>query len=131
MTSITRLGWVAFAVASTLGAQEWRSYGGDAGGTKYSKLDQINRNNVAKLKVAWTYHTGDSSDGRTNPSRSAFEATPLVVDGVMYVTTSFGRLVAIEAETGKRLWDFDPKLARDRNYNLFINRGASFWTDSM
>jgi quinoprotein glucose dehydrogenase len=110
-------------------AQEWPYYGGDAGGSKHSPLDQINRANVAQLRVAWTYNTGDVSDGSQLPTRSAFECTPLVVDGVMYLTTPFSRLVALEAETGKQLWAFDPQLRKDRNYNLFVNRGVAYWSD--
>ena len=91
-------------------SQEWPHYGGDLGGTKYSSLDQINRENVSRLKVAWTYHTGDISDGSLYPVRSSFECTPLVLDGVLYLTTPFSRVVALEAETGKPLWAFDPKL---------------------
>jgi len=113
---------------SLLTAQEWPHYSGDAGASKYSPLDQINRSNVTQLRIAWTYHTGDSSDGSQHPARSAFECTPLVVDGVLYLTTAFSRLIALEAETGKQLWTFDPQLRRDRNYNLFINRGAAFWS---
>ncbi len=112
-----------------LTAQDWRYYAGDPGGSKYSKLDQINRSNVTKLRVAWTYHTGDMSDGKTHLTRSAFEGTPLVVDGVLYITTPFDRLIALEAETGKQLWAFDPHLDRDRYYNLFVNRGAAYWSN--
>src|SRR5438128_2453939 len=80
-------------------AQEWPYYGGDAGGAKYSPLTQINRQNVKALRVAWTYHTGDLSTGDAydRPVRSAFECTPLVVDGVMYITTPFARVIALEA----------------------------------
>lgn len=119
----------AVGLAANSSAQEWPYYGGDSGGSKYSKLDQIDRRNVARLKPAWTFHIGDSSDGTEDPTRSAFEATPLVIDGVMYVTTPFARMIALEAETGKQLWTFDPQLRRDRNYNLLINRGAAYWTD--
>ena len=63
-----------------------------------------------RLKVAWIYHTGDVSDGKTCPQRSAFETTPLVVDGVMYLTTPFSRLIALDPETGKEIWAFDPKI---------------------
>jgi len=108
---------------------EWRHWGGDAGGQKYSPLRQIHRGNVGKLEVAWTYRTGEISDGSESPSRSAFETTPLYVDGVLYVTTPFNRLVALEAETGKERWAFDPKLDRTKPLNLFISRGASYWTD--
>ncbi len=95
-------------------AQEWPHYGNDIGGSKYSPLKQINKQNVTRLKPAWTYHTGDISDGTTYSVRSAFECTPLVVDGVMYVSTPFCRAVALEAETGKELWSFDPKIDKER-----------------
>jgi len=119
---------LALLLPSLLAAQQWPYYGGDPGGSKYSPLDQINRTNVARLQVAWTFHTGDLSDGTTLPTRSAFECTPLVIDGVLYLTTPFGRLIALEAETGKQLWAFDPRLRKDRNYNLYINRGAAYWS---
>lgn len=117
-----------FLLPALATAQEWRYYAGEPGGSKYSSLDQINRTNVTQLKVAWTYHAGDFSDGKTYISKSAFEATPLVVDGVMYVTTPFCRLIALEAETGKELWAFDPKIDKDRTYMLFNNRGAAYWS---
>ena len=120
--------WILTALPAL--AQEWPSYGGDSGGMRYSPLKQVNRGNVGKLKVAWTYHTGDWSDGKTLPVKSAFEATPLVVDGVMYVTTSFARLVALDAESGKELWAFDPKIDRESSANLFINRGGAYWSDN-
>jgi quinoprotein glucose dehydrogenase len=110
-------------------AQEWRFWGGDAGGTKYSTLDQINKKNVSQLKVAWTYDTGDWSDGTEYPTRSAFEATPLVVDGVMYVSTPFCRLFALNPETGQKLWVFDPEIDRTLRANLFVSRGVTFWQD--
>lgn len=111
-------------------AQEWPYYGGDAGGGKYSPLRQIDRSNVARLRVAWTYHTGDLSDGKSGfPVRSAFETTPLVIDGVLYLTTPFCKLVALEAETGRELWKFDPGLDKEKPYNLYVNRGAAWWTD--
>jgi quinoprotein glucose dehydrogenase len=115
--------------AAAAPAQEWPTTSNDPGGSKYSPLKQIDRSNVGRLQVAWTYHTGDVSDGKTLVSRSAFEATPLASDGVLYVTTPFSRLIALDAETGKELWTFDPKLDRNRTYNLFINRGAALWTD--
>src|SRR5258708_15129509 len=124
---------VAFAIAlvlssSILGsAQEWPAYGGDAGQTRYSELKQINRSNVANLKVAWTYHTGDISDGTTTVTRSAFETTPLVIDGGMYFTTPFSRVSALEADTGNELWQFDPPRNRGRTCHLVINRGAARW----
>ena len=119
----------AILFPTLLSAQEWRFYAGDAGGTKYSPLKEINRENVQRLRPAWIFHTGDVSDGTRWPTRSAFEATPLVVDGVMYVTTPFSRVIALDPETGKELWSFDPRLDRTDSANLFINRGAAFWSD--
>ena len=78
--------------------QDWPHYGGDAGGMKHSPLKQINRSNVSRLRVAWTYHTGDMSDGTTQPTRSAFETTPLMVDGVVYLTTP------LKITPQKRVW---------------------------
>ncbi len=113
----------------TANAQEWPVYGGDAGGTRYSSLKQINRTNVATLHEAWTYHTKDASDGTEYNVRSAFENTPLMVDGVLYLVTPFDRLIALEPETGKELWAFDPKLDKSKPQMLFANRGAALWTD--
>lgn len=108
-------------------AQDWQSWGGDEGGMKYSTAKQISKENVTKLKPAWTWHSGDISDGSKYPVRSAFEVTPLVIGDRMYVTTAFNRLVALDAETGKELWAFDPKIDKERSYTLFIHRGAAWW----
>jgi len=120
---------LVLTLAASVPAQEWRHYGGDAGGSRYSPLKQITRDNVTRLQVAWTYRTGDFSDPKTWPVPTAFEATPLVVDGVLYVTTPFCRLIAIEAETGREIWTFDPRIDRERPYYLLVNRGAAYWTD--
>jgi len=107
---------------------EWHHWGGDPGGTKYSSLDEINKENVGKLQVAWTYDTGDFSDGTKYPSRSAFEASPLVIDGVMYVPTVFHRLLALDPESGEKLWEFDPKFDRTQRVNLYTSRGVAHWS---
>jgi len=120
---------LVLAAAGCANAQEWPVYGGDAGGTRYSMLKQIHRGNVASLRIAWTYHTGDVSDGTEFQVKSAFENTPLVVDGVLYLVTPFDRLIALEPETGKELWAFDPKLDKTKPQMLFANRGAALWTD--
>lgn len=132
--SVKRLNWLlALCIFSTPGwllyAQEWSSYAGDPGGTKYSSLKDINRDNVRRLRPAWIFHTGDVSDGSRWPTRSAFETTPLVVDGVMYLTTPFSRVIALNPETGKEIWSFDPHLDRTKSANLFINRGAAYWAE--
>ena len=68
---------------------------------RHSALSQINRENVAKLKVAWVFHTGDISDGLDGRKRSAFETTPILVDGRLFLTTPFNRVIALDPTTGK------------------------------
>src|SRR5579863_8341298 len=109
---------------------DWAYYGHDAGGTRYSPLKQINRENVATLKVAWVFHTGDISDGSGRPKRSGLETTPLLVDGTLYLTTPFNRVFAVNPETGKQLWVYDPMIDIAGSYgDGLINRGVATWLD--
>ena len=80
----------------------WPNVGNDKGGMRYSTLDQINRQTVSDLKVAWTYHTGDAGEGTT------IECTPLGIDGVMYITTVRTKVLALDASNGSKIWEFDP-----------------------
>ena len=110
---------------------EWSSYGGDPGGSRFSPLTQINRTNVQHLKIAWIYHTGDVSDGIKHPRRSGFEATPIMVDGTLYFSTAFNRVIALDPETGAERWSYDPGIDLNRGYSEgLINRGVSTWADS-
>jgi quinoprotein glucose dehydrogenase len=109
----------------------WPSYGGDAGGSRYSSLTQIDKHNVSQLKIAWEIHTGDVSDGSDGRSKSEFEATPIVAGGTMFVTTPFNRVLALDPETGKEKWNFDPKIdLRVRYSEGLVNRGVSYWPGS-
>ncbi len=110
-------------------AVEWASYGRDPGGSRYSPLDQIDRGNVKHLEVAWTYRTGDWSDGRNDTPKTAFEATPIVVDGTLYVSTIYGRVIALDPETGGEKWAFDPKIDRTVYRSEIGNRGVATWID--
>jgi quinoprotein glucose dehydrogenase len=92
---------------------EWPSYSGDPGGSRFSPLTQINTGNVGQLKVAWIYHTGDISDGSAHPRESAFETTPIMVDGTLYFSTAFNRIIALDPETGAERWTYDPKIDLD------------------
>ena len=121
----------ALAVSLSAVADEWPWYGHDPGGTRYSPLTQINRENVSTLKVAWTFHTGEISDGRRGRKRSGFETTPLVVDGTLYLTTPFNRVIALDPETGVQRWAYDPKIDLHGDYgDGLINRGVATWLDS-
>jgi quinoprotein glucose dehydrogenase len=122
--------WCAAAAPTDGPIAEWPYYGGDAGGSRYSPLTQITKDNVAALRVAWEYHTGDVSDGSDGRRKSAFEATPIVANGTLYVTTPFNRVVALDPETGREQWQFDPQVAVRGPYSEgLINRGVALWTD--
>ncbi len=105
---------------------DWPVYGHDAGGQRHSPLRQIDRTNVGQLKVAWTYHTGDLHKPKYSKA-TAFEATPLFVDGVLYLSTPLGRVIALDPTNGKERWSFDPKIDKDAGYGDFANRGVSIW----
>ncbi len=110
---------------------DWPYYGHDAGGTRYSPLSQINRSNVANLKVAWTFHVGDISNGSGHQKRSGLETTPILVEGTLYLTSGFNRVFAVDPETGKQRWVYDPMTEIAGEYgDGLINRGVASWLDS-
>jgi quinoprotein glucose dehydrogenase len=112
---------------------EWRFYGGDSGGTKYTSLDQINKDNAAKLKVAWTWDSPDLPLQKENRMLGsfAFEATPLMVNGTLYTSTSLSQIAAVNAQTGQTIWVFNPEAYKSgRPTNLgFVHRGVTYWSD--
>ena len=106
-------------------------YGHDAGGSRYSPATQINRDNVAQLKVAWTYRTGALDQIEHDlKEHAAFEATPLLVDGRLYLSTPLDHVIALEPETGKKIWEYDPKLDTSHGFSEVTSRGVSAWKDS-
>jgi quinoprotein glucose dehydrogenase len=108
---------------------EWRTPDGGAG-NHYSSLADITPRNVSHLEVAWRYRTGDVHAHRDGSAGTAFEATPIMVDGVLYVATPYSRAIALSAETGQELWTFDPGLDRtDAEHTLVTTRGLSIWDD--
>jgi quinoprotein glucose dehydrogenase len=104
------------------GYRDWKIYGGGPESIRYSALDQITRSNVQQLRVAWSYDTGDVFDG------SEMQCNPIVVDGVLYVTTPKLRLDALDASTGKRLWRFDPHQGGEVRSRTRV-RGVTHWND--
>src|SRR5205807_1619782 len=80
---------------------DWPVYGRDPQGTRYSPAAGVTRANVGRLQVAWTYRTGETEPGFRTDKPTAFEATPLVVDGTMYVGTPLGRVIALDPATGR------------------------------
>ena len=115
-------------LANAAYAADWACVGRDPGCTRYSTLQQINRTNVAQLRVAWVYHTGELNRDEEKP----IECTPVVVDGVMYLTTGHLRVVALDAATGHELWQFDPFTERPPQAPLAsggVNRGVAYCSD--
>jgi len=106
--------------------EEWRSYGHDSGGMRFSPLAQINRVNVRELQRAWTYEV---SRGLKTQSVQIepFESTPLMVDGVLYFTTPAGGAIAVDGETGKEIWAFDPFSNENGTHRLMPSRGVAYW----
>ena len=107
---------------------DWPNVGNDKGAMRYSTLRQINRDNVKNLKVAWTYHTGDTDFEKKTP----IQCTPIVVSGVMYLTTAKLKIVALDAATGREIWKYDPYAdftpAKIYHAGGGVNRGVAYWT---
>src|SRR5215216_727024 len=108
-------------------AADWPAYGRDAGGARYSPLAEIRRDNVNKLQIAWTYRTGAEGVKAASARNAAFEATPILVDGLLYLTTPYSRVIALDPATGEERWTFDPQVPLDRRYSEQTSRGVSAW----
>jgi quinoprotein glucose dehydrogenase len=108
-------------------ASDWGYYGGDALGQHFSSLDQINRSNVARLRVAWTYRTGELGAGFARAGKLTFEATPVLAFGLLYVETATNVVSALDPESGRPRWRFDPHIDRSRHYSEASSRGVSVW----
>ncbi len=121
-----------------LAAGDWPSYGGDAGAMGYSPLAEIDRDNVASLELAWSWDTGEepiSGPRLPVPGASvrpgAFEVTPIVVDGTMYLSTPYNRVVALDPATGRERWVHDPQTVewgQPPNGTGFVHRGVALWS---
>ncbi len=110
---------------------DWSEYGG-TNAQRHATVDQITKENVKSLKKLWTYRTGDVADGEGEyRSTSAFEVTPILVDGLLIFCTPFNRIIALDPLTGAEAWSFDPGIDETANYsNQLVCRGVSHWVDS-
>ena len=148
--SARHTGLVAVAAALVLSAQpaaaqygavdgEWRSYAGDNGSTKYSPLDQIDAGNFDDLRIAWRWQSADgqvdlealreSEDDRPISIRG-LQATPLMIDGVLYLTTALYQAAAVDAGTGETLWVHDPQAYQGgAPTHSYRSRGLAYWSD--
>ena len=120
---------VSTARAQTKPDAGWPTYSNDPGGTRYSPASQIDRNNVTQLKVAWTFHTGALPHDPELDKKAAFEATPILVDGKLFLSTPYDHVFALDPETGTKLWEFDPKLELPYGSSEVTSRGVSAWRD--
>ncbi len=103
----------------------WTSYGGTKDANRYSSIDQINLDNVANLKEAWIFNTGD----KDTANRSEMQCNPIVIEGTLYLTSSKMKLFALDPATGKQKWVFDPNTNSAEEIGFGINRGLMYWED--
>jgi quinoprotein glucose dehydrogenase len=111
---------------------EWLYYGGDQGGMKYSPLADITAENVSRLQIAWQWKHWETPLPEYGTIPGFFENTPLMIDGVLYVTTPYNSIAALDAETGKELWRFDGEayqLGQVLSASGWKLRGTAFWRD--
>ena len=134
-TISTLLAVVLSAAASAADTQrgEWPYYGGDAGSSKYSPLAQVDAGNVKGLQVAWTWNSPDDAlvGAATRERPGYFKPTPIMIDDVLYTSTAFSQVAAIDAGTGATRWVFDPRAyaAGRRPANSgWQHRGVAYWS---
>jgi quinoprotein glucose dehydrogenase len=115
------------------GTGEWPSYGADTANSKYAPLDQINKDNVKELHIAWRWSSVENAILTDNSYLWTMvnEATPLMIDGRLYTSTSLSQVAAIDAVTGQTLWVYDPQTYRRGSPPGlgFVHRGVAYWAD--
>jgi len=122
--ALARRAALAFVFCSALAGlraaagRDWPAYLGDKGASHYSTLSDLTPRNVTQLQVAWTWHGGDA-----RPNTSQIQCNPLMVDGVLFLTSAQMTLVALDPATGRELWRFAPAEPNG------VNRGLAYWTD--
>ena len=131
---------IALVVAQAAMAQthvpdgEWHHFGRDSANTKYSPLDQITAENFNTLEIAWRWTSLSRSVAEQNARirPSAFKSSPLMAEGLVYVSTALGQAAALDAGTGEPVWTYDPRIYddMDRPPNMgWHHRGLSYWKD--
>jgi quinoprotein glucose dehydrogenase len=123
--SITILLVIVIACKTT--PAEWPVYGGNKAGTHYSTLTEIDTSNVAQLQPAWEYHTGDAGE------RTQIQVNPIVVNGILYGVSPKLKLFALDAETGKQQWVFDPvdtvtSVQGKGYFSMNVCRGVTYYS---
>ncbi len=128
LTLVTAASWAQYGVSDG----NWPHTHGDSGSTKYAALDQINAGNFEDLEVLWRWSSPDNGiENREQYRAAAFVATPLVIDGRAYISTSLSQVAAFEIKTGDTLWTYDPQsyLRGRPMHGKAHHRGVEYWTD--
>jgi quinoprotein glucose dehydrogenase len=111
---------------------DWAFWGGDPGSAHYSTLSDINTSNVSRLRQAWIWKTGETELKEYGTRPGMFENTPVMIDGVLYVTSPYNKVVALDPDHGTVLWSYDPKSYVDGqppNGTGYVHRGIAAWRD--
>jgi len=109
----------------TEAGRNWPVYLGGNSSAQYTPLDQVNKNNVQHLTLAWEYHSGMDSSAQ----QSQIQCNPIIVDGILFGTSPGLKVFALDAESGKQIWKFNPE--HDDGFNLHVNRGVTYWEDGI
>ena len=132
--TVLRVGSPAYAQAEKVqgAATEWLNYAGDKASSKYSPLTQVSGDNFNRLRTVWTWRSAEEEVAKANHLKTwVWESTPLMVDGVLYISTSLSQVAAIDAATGKTQWIYDPETWKNGtpSNNGFVHRGVAYWAD--
>jgi quinoprotein glucose dehydrogenase len=122
--------FVSVAQAQSVADSGWPNYGNDPGGTRYSPAHQVDRTNVTQLQVAWTYRTGALQQQTDLIHKAAFEATPILVDNKLFLSTPYNHVIALDPLSGNKLWEYDSHLDLTKEYSEVTSRGVSAWRDT-
>jgi len=124
---------LVFGTSLSAQAQEWRHYGGDAGGSKFSSLTQINTNNVGALELAWTYRYGDLEKYPERKDFAGYHVTPILLPeeagGSLAICTPFNRMIALDPANGTERWSYDPKVTFAAYPTRLKCLGVTYWRD--
>jgi quinoprotein glucose dehydrogenase len=117
----------------TLGQTGWPDHGGDPGGARFSALDQINRDNIEDLEIAWRYRTGDGEGPIEEVGSYGLQGTPILLPeaagGFLVMCSAFDKVIALNPSSGTVAWTFDPEVDRDDRNAQYKCRGVTQWTD--
>ena len=112
---------------------DWPYVGSEQSQTKYSKADEITQANVNELEILWEWKPNEFPLEEFGTKPGPFQATPIMVDNILYLSTMYMRVVALNAETGEELWSFDPKVYEGGSKGVspsgFKHRGIAYWRE--